>query len=141
MTLDDCQINTSIIQLKLKVCKGRETLFCCASMIRLTECVLRKMTGLHLPQQLVVSQQPLDTSLDSFLEISLAQLFTFDTLEITFLSSDMNINKDFVSKVEKIEVIQHCIFQDENREEYLEAFNAFDWNHSGKISFSNLQVM
>ena len=112
MTLDDCQINTSIIQLKLKVCKGRETLFCCASMIRLTECVLRKMTGLHLPQQLVVSQQPLDTSLDSFLEISLAQLFTFDTLEITFLSSDMNINKDFVSKVEKkIDVIQHCIFR------------------------------
>merc|ERR1711973_305706 len=37
---------------------------------------------------------------------------------------EMNINKDI----------------EEHKQEYLEAFNAFDWNHSGKISYSNLQA-
>ena len=28
----------------------------------------------------------------------------------------------------------------DNKEDFREAFNAFDWNHSGKISYSSLQV-
>ena len=28
----------------------------------------------------------------------------------------------------------------DNKEDFREAFNAFDWNNSGKISYSSLQV-
>ena len=30
--------------------------------------------------------------------------------------------------------------QEDHKKEFREAFNAYDWNHSGKISYGNLQV-
>ena len=36
--------------------------------------------------------------------------------------------------------LRQGIVQEDSRQEYQEAFNSFDWSHSGKISYSNLQV-